>query len=323
MSKAIRIHATGAPDVLRWEDVPKPEPGPGEILVRHEAIGLNFIDIYFRTGLYKLPGFPAIIGQEGAGIIEAIGADVPDLAPGDRISYAGSLGAYATHRVLPADRAIKLPPDIDSRTAAAITLQGLTAQYLIHRTHVVQPGEKILVHAAAGGVGQLLCQWASHLGATVIGVVSSAEKAEIARANGAAHAIVGIKTLAADVKRITGGDMVPVVYDSVGKDSFHASLDCLAPLGLMVSYGNASGPVPPFELSLLSAKGSLFITRPTLATYTSKRPVLERMAADLFEAVRTGVLKPHITQTFPLAEAAAAHTALEARQTTGQVVLIP
>jgi len=323
MSKAIRIHATGAPEVLRWEDVPKPEPGPGELLVRHEAIGLNYIDVYFRTGLYKLPGYPAIIGQEGAGAVEAVGSDVHGFEPGDRVTYAGSLGAYATHRVLPADRAIKLPPDIDSRIAAAITLQGLTAHYLIHRTHVVRPGEKILVHAAAGGVGQLLCQWASHLGAVVIGVVSTEEKADIARANGAAHAIIGIKTLAAEVKRFTGGEMVPVVYDSVGRDSFHASLDCLAPLGLMVSFGNASGPVPPVEPSLLSAKGSLFLTRPTLATYTAKRPILDQMAADLFDAVRKGVLRPHITQTYPLAEAAAAHIALEGRQTTGQVLLIP
>jgi NADPH2:quinone reductase len=323
MSKAIRIHATGAPEVLRWEDVPKPEPGPGELLVRHEAIGLNYIDVYFRTGLYKLPGYPAIIGQEGAGTVEAVGSDVQNFAPGDRLTYAGSLGAYATHRVLPADRAIKLPPDIDSRIAAAITLQGLTAHYLIHRTHVVRHGEKILVHAAAGGVGQLLCQWASHLGAVVIGVVSTEEKADIARANGAAHAIIGIKTLAAEVKRFTNGEMVPVVYDSVGRDSFHASLDCLAPLGLMVSFGNASGPVPPVEPSLLSAKGSLFLTRPTLATYTAKRPILDQMAADLFDAVRNGVLRPHITQTYPLAEAAAAHIALEGRQTTGQVLLIP
>jgi NADPH2:quinone reductase len=323
MSKAIRIHASGGPDVLVWEDVPKPEPGPGELLLRHEAIGLNYIDVYFRTGLYKLPGFPAIIGQEGAGVVEAVGADVQDFVPGDRVTYAGSLGAYATHRVLPADRAIKLPPDIDSRTAAAITLQGLTAHYLIHRTHAVQHGEKILVHAAAGGVGQLLCQWASHLGAVVIGVVSTEQKAETARANGAAHVIIGTKTLAADIRRITAGEMVPVVYDSIGRDTFFPSLDCLAPLGLMVSYGNASGAVPPFELSLLSAKGSLFITRPSLATYIAKRPVMEKMAADLFAAVRDGVLKPHINHIFPLAEAAAAHAALEGRQTTGQVVLTP
>ena len=323
MSKAIRIHATGGPDVLRWEEVPKPEPGPGEILLRHEAIGLNYIDVYFRTGLYKMPTLPAVLGQEGAGVIEAIGADVTSLQIGDRVSYAGSLGAYATHRVLPADRAIKLPDDIDSRIAAAITLQGLTAHYLLHRTFPVKPGDKILVHAAAGGVGLLLCQWASHMGATVIGVVSSEEKAALAKENGAAHAIIGLAGLAAEVKRITGGEMVPVVYDSIGKDSFSASLDCLAPLGLMVSYGNTSGAVPPVELSLLSAKGSLFLTRPSLATYTAKRATLDKMAADLFSAVRAGILRPMINQTFALADAESAHRALEGRQTTGQTVLIP
>ena len=323
MTKAIRIHATGGPEVLKWEDVPKPEPGPGEILLRQEAIGLNYIDVYFRTGLYKLPSLPAIIGQEGAGIVEAVGTEVTGLLPGDRVSYAGSLGAYTTHRVLPADRAIKLPPDIDARVAAAITLQGLTAHYLINRTHAVKPGETILVHAAAGGVGQLLCQWANHLGATVIGVVSTEAKAEIARRNGAKYTVVGTKTLAAEVKKITGGEMVPVVFDSIGRDTFLPSLDCLAPLGLMVSYGNASGPVPPFELSLLSAKGSLFITRPTLATYIAKKPILDRMAADLFQAVRDGVLHPNISHTYPLADAALAHAALEGRQTTGQVLLLP
>ena len=323
MSKAIRIHAIGGPDVLRWEDVPKPEPGPGEVLLRHEAVGLNYIDVYFRTGLYTLPTLPAVIGAEGAGVVEAVGPEVTSLKPGDRIAYAGSLGAYATHRVLPADRAIKLPDGIDTRVAAAIMLQGLTAQYLLHRTYVLKSGDRILVHAAAGGVGQLLVQWASHLGATVIGVVSSEAKAEMIRAQGAAHVIVGTQTLAADVKRITGGEMVPVVYDSIGRDTFNASLDCLAPLGLMVSYGNSSGPVPPVDLSLLSAKGSLFVTRPTLSTYVAKRATLDLMAASVFDAVLSGVLRPNINQTFPLAEAAAAHRALEARQTTGQTVLIP
>jgi NADPH2:quinone reductase len=323
MSKAIRIHANGGPDVLRWEDVPTPEPGPGEVLLRHDAVGLNYIDVYFRTGLYTLPTLPAVIGQEGAGVVEAVGPDVTSLKPGDRVTYASSLGAYATHRVLPADRAIKLPDDIDTRVAAAITLQGLTAQYLLHRTYAVKPGERILVHAAAGGVGQLLVQWASHMGAIVIGVVSSQAKAETILAQGAAHAIIGTQSLAADVKRITGGEMVPVVYDSIGRDTFNASLDCLAPLGLMVSYGNASGPVPPVDLSLLSAKGSLFVTRPSLSTYIAKRAALDRMAASVFAAVSAGVLRANINQTFPLAEAAAAHRALEARQTTGQTILIP
>jgi NADPH2:quinone reductase len=305
MSMAIRMHAPGGPDILRWEQVPKPEPGPGELLIRHEAIGLNYIDIYFRTGLYKMPHLPAVLGQEGAGVVEAIGADVTGFTPGDRITYAGSLGAYATHRVIHAAAVIKLPDDIDSRVAAALTLQGLTAQYLLHRTFKVKPGDKI------------------HLGATVIGVTSTEEKAALARKHGASHVIVGYATLAADVKRITGGDMVPVVYDSVGRDTFNASLDCLAPLGLMVSFGNASGPVPPFELSLLSAKGSLFVTRPSLATYTAKPAIRDQMAADLFNAIRRGVLTPQINQTFPLQQAAAAHAALESRQTTGQTLLIP
>jgi len=323
MSKAIRIHATGGPDVLRWEQLPQPDPGPGEVLLRHEAIGLNYIDIYFRTGLYKLPNLPAIIGQEGAGIVEAIGPDVTNIEVGDRVSYASSLGAYSTHRIIHADKLIKLPEGVSTLQAAAVTLQGLTAHYLLHRTYKVKAGEIILVHAAAGGVGLLLCQWAHHLGVKVIGVVSSEAKAELARANGATHTIIGHATLAADVKRLTGGEMVPVVYDSVGRDTFLPSLDCLAPLGLMVSYGNASGAVPPFDLSLLSAKGSLFITRPSLATYSAKRKDLDAMAADLFNAVRLGVLKVNINQTFPLADAAAAHAALEARQTTGSTVLVP
>jgi NADPH2:quinone reductase len=323
MSMAIRMHATGGPDVLRWEHVPKPEPGPGELLIRHEAIGLNYIDIYFRTGLYKLPHLPAVIGQEGAGVIEAVGSDVTGFAVGDRITYAGSLGAYTTHRVIHAVSVIKLPAGIDSRVAAAITLQGLTAHYLLFRTYKVKPGDRILVHAAAGGVGLLLCQWASHLGVTVIGVTSTEEKAELARHHGATHTIIGHQTLAADVKRLTGGDMVPVVYDSIGRDTFNASLDCLAPLGLMVSYGNASGPVPPVELSLLSAKGSLFLTRPSLATYSAKPEIRDQMAADLFAAIKDGILTPQINQTFPLERAADAHTALEARRTTGQTVLVP
>jgi NADPH2:quinone reductase len=323
MSKAIRIHATGGADQMRWEDVPLPEPGPGEVRLRHVAVGLNYIDVYFRTGLYKLPHLPAVIGQEAAGVVEAVGEGVTRVALGDRVTYAGSLGAYATHRVIHADRVIKLPDSISFEVAAAITLQGLTAQYLLHRTFKVKPGDTILVHAAAGGVGLLLCQWASHLGARVIGVVSSDAKADLARKAGAAHVIVGITSLAADVKRITGGEMVPVVYDSVGKDTFHASLDCLAPLGLMVSFGNASGPVPPFELSLLSAKGSLFITRPSLATYSAKRPALDAMAADLFDALATGVLHADINQTFALKDAAAAHVALEGRLTTGQTLLVP
>jgi NADPH2:quinone reductase len=323
MSKAVRIHAYGGPETLRWEDVPLPEPGPTEVLLRQNAIGLNYIDVYFRTGLYKVPGFPAIVGQEGAGTVTAVGSDVTTLKEGDRVAYAGPLGAYASNRVIQADRLVKLPENIDFATAASLMLKGLTAHYLLHRTHRLQRGETILVHAAAGGVGLLLCQWAHHLGATVIGVVSTEAKAELARQNGAAHVIIGHQTLAADVKRLTGGAMVPVVYDSVGRDTFQASLDCIAPLGLMVTYGNASGPVPPFDPNMLSAKGSLFLTRPSLATYTAKRADLEHMAADLFAAVASGAIHAGVHQTFPLKEAAAAHAALEARETTGSTVLVP
>jgi NADPH2:quinone reductase len=245
MTKAIRIHANGGPDVMRWEDVPMPEPGPGEALVRHGAVGLNYIDVYFRTGLYK-SALPVTLGMEGAGTVLAVGDGVTTVKPGDRVAYAGGpLGAYATERVIAADRLVTMPDAIDFATGAAMMLQGMTAQYLLRRTYRVQAGETILVHAAAGGVGLILCQWAKHLGVTVIGVVSTAEKAELARAHGADHVLVGNADLPAQVKRITGGAMVPVVYDSVGKDTFMASLDCLAPLGMMVSYGNASGAVPP------------------------------------------------------------------------------
>nr|WP_294559990.1 quinone oxidoreductase [uncultured Rhodopila sp.] len=323
MTKAIRIHTNGGPEVMVWEDVPTPEPGPGEALIKHAAIGLNFIDVYFRSGLYKAPSLPLIIGQEGAGTVTAIGAGVTDVVVGDRVAYAGPLGGYATERVIAADRLVKLPDAISFETGAAMMLQGLTAQYLIRRTFAVKPGDTIVVHAAAGGVGLILCQWAQHLGATVIGVVSSEEKAELARAHGAAHTVVGHTKLAAEVKRITGGAMVPVVYDSVGKDTFAASIDCLAPLGLMVSYGNASGPVPPVDISMLGAKGSLYLTRPTLATYTTKRSDLERIAAELFEVVGSGVVKIQVNQTFALKDAGLAHAALEARKTTGSTVLIP
>lgn len=323
-SKAIRIHAYGGPEVLQWEDVPTPEPGPGEVLIRHEAVGLNFIDVYFRTGLYKSASLPVTLGMEAAGVVIAVGPDVTELRAGDRVAYAtGPIGAYATKRVVAADRLVKLPENIDFATGAAMMLQGMTAQYLIRRTYRIQKGETILVHAAAGGVGLILCQWAHHLGVNVIGVVSTDAKADIAREHGAAHVIVGHANLAAEIKRITGGAMVPVVYDSVGRDTFTASLDCLAPLGLMVSYGNASGPVPPVELGMLVAKGSLFLTRPSLATYTAKREDLVAVANDLFEVVSSGAVKIRVNQTFPLREAAAAHEALEARRTTGSTVLIP
>ena len=324
MTHAIRIHSTGGPEVMKWESVPTPEPGPGEVLIKQDAVGLNYIDVYFRSGLYKAPSMPTSLGMEGAGTVTAIGADVTGLAPGDRVAYgSGALGAYATDRIIGAERLVKLPDAIDSKTAAAMMLQGMTAQYLIRRTYKVKSGDTIVVHAAAGGVGLILCQWAQHLGATVIGVVSTPEKAELARAHGAAHTVIGHADLVATVKKVTGGAMVPVVYDSVGRDTFNASLDCLAPLGMMVTFGNASGPVPPVDISVLAAKGSLFLTRPTLASYIAKRPDLEATAKDLFAVVASGAVKIAVNQTFALKDAAAAHTALEARKTTGSTVLIP
>jgi NADPH2:quinone reductase len=323
MTKAIRIHEVGGPEVMKWESVPKPEPGPTEALVKHAAVGLNYIDVYFRTGLYKT-ALPATPGMEGAGTVLAVGSSVTDLKPGDRVAYAGGpIGAYATERVIPADRLVRLPDAIDFQTGAAMMLQGMTAQYLLRRTFRVQKGQSILVHAAAGGVGLILCQWANHLGANVIGVVSTEEKAALAREHGAHHTIIGHATLAAEVKKITGGAMVPVVYDSVGKDTFVASLDSLAPLGYMVSYGNASGPVPPVDISMLGAKGSLFLTRPSLASYTASHGDLLACAQDLFDVVMSGAVKIRVNQTFALADAAAAHTALEARKTTGSTVLVP
>ena len=322
MTKAIRIHTPGGPEVLRWEDVPTPEPGPGEALVHHAAVGLNFIDVYFRTGLYKT-ALPAILGMEASGTVTALGQGVTEVAVGDRVAYATApIGAYATERVIAADRLVKLPDNINFNTAAAMMLQGITAQYL-RRTHRVQSGETIVVHAAAGGVGLILCQWAKYLGATVIGVVSTPEKAEMARTCGADHVVVGHTDLVAEVKRITGGAMVPVVYDSVGKDTFMASIDSLAPLGLMVSYGNASGPVGAVDVGMLGAKGSLFLTRPGLATYTAKRADLQHAAQELFDVVGKGVVSIRVNQTFPLQDAAKAQEALEARRTTGSTILLP
>ena len=323
MSKAIRIHATGGPEVMKWEQLPTPQPGPNEALIQHEAVGLNYIDVYFRTGLYKAP-LPCTIGMEGAGTVLEVGENVKDLAPGDRVAYAGGpLGAYATMRVIPADRLVRLPAEISFKTAAAMMLQGITAHFLLHRTFKVQAGQTILLHAAAGGVGLIMCQWARHLGANVIGVVSTEEKAAVIKANGAAHAIIGHDNLAAEVKKITGGAMVPVVYDSVGKDTFNASLDCLAPLGLLACFGSASGAVPPFDIAMLGTKGSLFLTRPAFATYTAARTDLAAAAAALFEVVASGAVKIQVNQTFKLEDAAAAHTALEARQTTGSTILLP
>ena len=323
MPKAIRIHETGGPEVLKWEDVEIGKPGQGEALIRQTAVGLNFIDTYHRTGLYPLP-LPAVLGMEGAGMVEEVGAGVTDVKPGDRVAYAGVLGAYTERRLIAADRLVPLPDGVSDIQAAAMMLKGMTAEYLLLRTHRVQRGETILVHAAAGGVGLIMCQWAKHLGATVIGTVGSDEKAELARANGCDHPIVYTReNFTERVRALTGGAGVPVVYDSVGKDTFLGSLDCLSPLGLMVSYGNASGAVPPFNIGLLAQKGSLFLTRPVLMAYTAKREDLLSSARALFEVVESGVVKIKLERTWPLEDAASAHRELEGRRTTGSTVLIP
>lgn len=323
-AKAIRINRTGGPEVMEYVDVEVGEPGPGEARVRQHAIGLNFIDVYFRTGLYPMP-LPAGLGQEGAGVVEAVGEGVTHVKPGDRVAYAGRPnGAYSELRVMPADILLKLPDAIGFETAAAMMLQGLTVQYLFNRTYKIKAGETILFHAAAGGVGLIACQWARAVGVNLIGTVGSKEKAELAKAHGAAHVInYNTEDIVQRVMEITNGEKVPVVYDSVGKDTFTRSLDCLRPLGLMVSFGNSSGAVPPFSLSELASRGSLYITRPSLAHYAAKREDLEAMAADLFDMVASGKVKIEVNQKFPLADAAKAHIALESRQTTGSTILLP
>ncbi len=324
MNHAIRVHEYGGPEKLVWEEIPLPAPKPGEALVRHQAVGLNYIDVYFRTGLYKAPALPATIGMEASGIVEAVGEGVTAVAPGDRVAYATApIGAYAEARTIKADRLVRLPDAIPFESAAAMMLQGMTACFLLTRTYAVRPGQTILVHAAAGGVGLIMVQWAKALGCTVIGSVSTEEKAELARAHGADHIVVGLETLPARVKEITAGAMLPVVYDSVGRDSFVPSLDCLAPYGMMVSYGNASGPVAIPDIGILAAKGSLYLTRPTLATYTAKREDLEACAKGLFEVVSKGAVQIRVNQSFALKDAAEAHRALEGRRTTGSTVLLP
>jgi len=324
MTKAIRITETGAPEVMEYVDVDLPAPSAGEVLVRQMACGLNFIDVYFRTGLYPQP-LPAALGMEGAGVIEAVGANVTHVKVGDRVAYAGRpLGAYAEARVMPADILVKLPESISFETAAAMMLQGLTVQYLFRRTFRLQGGETILFHAAAGGVGLIACQWARALGVTMIGTVGSDEKAELAKANGCVHTInYNKENFVERVKEITGGKGVPVVYDSIGKDTFIGSLDCLSPLGMMVSFGSASGPVPPFGLNELATRGSLFMTRPSLFNYTAKRDDLETMAAELFGMVESGKIKIDINQRYALKDVAQAHRDLESRKTTGSSILIP
>lgn len=325
MSNAIRIHQCGGPEVLRWEEVSVGVPGPGEVKLRHTAVGLNFIDVYHRSGLYPLPGMPATPGMEGAGIVAAVGEGVSEVTVGDRVAYAGlPPGAYAEERLIPAHRLVRLPDAISDQQAAGMMLQGMTVQYLLRSTFRIKKGDKILLHAAAGGVGLIACQWAKHLGATVIGTVGSPEKAALARAHGCDFPLLyREEDWVAKVKELTGGEGVAVVYDSVGKDTFLKSLDCLRPLGLMVSFGQASGAVPPLDTSLLAAKGSLFLTRPTIMTYTARRDDLLASSAELFKVVQSGAVKIEVKQTYPLCDAAQAHRDLEARKTTGSTVLIP
>ncbi len=325
MTKAIRIYETGGPEVMRWEDVDPGQPEPGEALVRHEAVGLNFIDVYHRTGLYPLPALPATPGMEGSGIVEAIGEGVTEVTVGDRVAYAGiPPGAYAEVRRIPAHRLVQLPEKISFQQGAAMMLQGMTARYLLRGCYDVKKGDTILIHAAAGGVGSIVCQWAKHLGATVIGTVGSPAKAELARAHGCDHTILyNDEDFTARTKEITGGNGVDVAYDSVGQATFMQSLDCLRPMGMMVSFGQASGSVPPLDLGELAARGSLFLTRPSLMAYTAAREDLLNHAGDLFEVVQSGAVKIEVNQTYPLAEAARAHRDLEARKTTGSTILIP
>ena len=324
MVNAIRLHEPGGPDALVWEQVDIGDPGPGEIRIRHGAVGLNYIDVYHRTGLYPL-SYPAVIGMEGAGVVTAVGADVPALKEGDRVAYADlPPGAYAEERLMPWHRVVALPDGISEHAAAAMMLQGMTAQYLLRRTYRVQEGDTILIHAAAGGVGLIVCQWAKHLGCRVIGTVGSAEKADLAAAHGCDHPILYTEEdFVARVRDITGGEGVPVVYDSVGNDTFMGSLDCLRPMGMLALFGQSSGPVPPVNLALLAQKGSLFVTRPSLMTYNAKREDLLACAEELFAVVLSGAVKVEVRQDYPLREAAAAHRAMEARQTTGSTVLVP
>ena len=320
MAHAIRVHEAGGPEVLRWEEMEVGVPGPGQVRIRQTAVGLNYIDVYHRTGLYPQP-LPFTPGTEGAGVVEAIGDGVGTLNVGDRVAYAGPIGSYAEARLIDADRLVKLPDYVSDELAAAMMLQGMTVRMLLRAVYEVKPGDTILVHAAAGGVGLILCQWANALGATVIGTVSTDEKAELARAHGCHHPIVYTRQdFVAEVERITDGSKLPVVYDSVGKDTFLKSLDCLRPRGLMVSYGNASGPPDPIAPGLLAQKGSLFLTRPTLFSYIATREELEQSAAELFDMVRSGKVKVEIGQRFALKNAAEAHRQLEARKTTGSTV---
>jgi NADPH:quinone reductase len=324
MTHAIRIHAQGGPEVMKWEAVTVGEPGPNEVRIKHTAVGLNYIDTYHRSGMYPV-ALPTVLGREGSGVIEALGSAVTEFKVGDRVAYASSpIGSYSEARLMVAERLVKVPDNITDQQAACMMLKGMTAQYLLRRTFRVKAGDTILAHAAAGGVGLILCQWAKHLGATVIGTVGSAEKAVLAKAAGCDHVInYNTEDFVKRVAEITGGKKCPVVYDGVGKDTFAKSLDCLSPLGLMVSYGAASGKVEPFNTGDLAAKGSLYLTRPTLDTYIAKREDLVATANDLFAVVSTGTVKIDINQTYALKDAAQAHRDLEARKTTGSTVLLP
>ena len=324
MINAIRIHETGGPDVLKYEQVEIGRPAAGEAHIRHESVGLNFIDVYFRTGLYKAAQLPFIPGQEGAGTVLAVGEGVTNVKIGDRVAYTGAMGSYADERLIAADRLVHVPDNMDIRLAASMMLKGMTAYYLVNLTYKVKKGDTILIHAAAGGVGQIAGQWAKHLGATVIGTAGSQEKIDLALSLGYDHMInYREDNFVEKVKEITGGKGLPVVYDSVGKDTFPASLEVLQPRGLFVSYGNSSGPVPPFELALLSQRGSLYATRPTLGHYVATREELEQAANALFDVVQSGAIKINVSQTYALRDAAQAHRDLESRKTTGTTVLIP
>jgi NADPH2:quinone reductase len=324
MTQAIRVHDYGGAEVLKWEKVEIGEPGPGEVRIRQTAVGLNFIDVYVRTGLYPQPSFPFIPGMEGAGVVTAVGEGVRDLKVGRHVAYAGRIGAYAEERLIAADRVVKIPAGISDETAAAIMLKGMTAQYLLRRTYKVGSDTTLLFHAAAGGVGLIACQWAAALGATVIGTVGSAGKALIARAHGCTHVInIREEDWVAKVKEYTKGKGVDIVYDSIGKDTFPGSLDCLKPLGMWVSFGQSSGPVPPFKITLLSQKGSLFATRPSITTYTATRKDLIATANDLFDVIAAGKVRITVNQTYALADAAQAQRDLEGRLTTGSTVLLP
>jgi NADPH2:quinone reductase len=323
-AKAIRMFKTGGPEVMEWVDVEVGLPGPNEVRIKHEAVGLNYIDVYFRVGMYPQP-LPASLGMEGAGVIEAVGADVTHVKVGDRVAYAGRPpGAYSQVRVMPADTLVKLPDAISFEQGAAMMLQGLTVQYLLNDSYQVKPGDTVLFHAAAGGVGLIACQWLKALGATVIGTVGSEEKAALAKAYGCDHTInYNKENFVERTRALTDGKGVPVVYDSIGKDTFMQSLDCLSPRGMMVTYGNASGPVPPVDVSILGGKGSLKLTRPTVMTYAHNRSLLEPMAADLFDRVLKGQVKIEVNQTYQLENVADAHRDLESRKTTGSTVLMP